>query len=167
MGLVGQEPTLFGLSIYDNLTYGVADPSSVTKELVVEACKQANCHNFISEFPEGYETLVGEKGVRLSGGQKQRIAIARALIPAPRVLLLDEATSALDAESEHLVQCAIDEVMVGRTVIVIAHRLSTVRNASKIVVLDKSKVADEGTHDELMKRCQIYSDLVSRQLSAK
>ena len=167
LGLVGQEPTLFGLSIYDNLTYGIADPSSVTKELVIDACKQANCHKFITEFPEGYETLVGEKGVRLSGGQKQRIAIARALIPCPRVLLLDEATSALDAESEHLVQCAIDEVMVGRTVIVIAHRLSTVRKASKIIVLHEGKVADEGTHDELMKRCHIYSDLVSRQLSVK
>jgi ATP-binding cassette subfamily B protein len=167
LGLVGQEPTLFGLSIRDNLTYGIEDPSKITDEQVVEACKQANCHNFITQFPEGYKTMIGERGVRLSGGQKQRIAIARALIPSPSVLLLDEATSALDAESEHLVQTAIDEVMVGRTVVVIAHRLSTVRKADKIVVMDQGKVEAEGTHDELMKGCQIYKDLVSRQLSAK
>ena len=167
LGLVGQEPTLFGLSIRDNLTYGIDDPSKITDEQVVEACKQANCHNFITQFPEGYKTMIGERGVRLSGGQKQRIAIARALIPSPSVLLLDEATSALDAESEHLVQTAIDEVMVGRTVVVIAHRLSTVRKADKIVVMDQGKVEAEGTHDELMKGCQIYKDLVSRQLSAK
>ena len=171
MGLVAQEPSLFGLTIYENLCYGIGKDGigkdvKVAKEDVIAAAKRANCHEFIEKFPEGYDTLVGEKGVRLSGGQKQRIAIARALLKDPRVLLLDEATSALDAESEHLVQVAIDDVMVGRTVVVIAHRLSTVRKAAKIVVLHEGNVADEGTHKDLMKNCQIYADLVKRQLSA-
>mmetsp|Transcript_20255 Transcript_20255/g.36732 ORF Transcript_20255/g.36732 Transcript_20255/m.36732 type:complete len:133 (-) Transcript_20255:651-1049(-) len=115
------------------------------------------------KWPEGYETLVGERGVKLSGGQKQRIAIARALLVNPRILLLDEATSALDAESEHLVQEAIDNAIVGRTVIIIAHRLSTIMRADQIVVMDEHKIEDIGTHDVLMGRCSKYQDLLKRQ----
>jgi ABC-type multidrug transport system fused ATPase/permease subunit len=114
-------------------------------EEIIEAAKLANAHTFITSFNDGYDTLVGERGVRLSGGQKQRIAIARALIMDPEILLLDEATSALDAESEHLVQEAIDRAMENRTVLVIAHRLSTVRNASRVIVIDKGAIAEEGS----------------------
>jgi hypothetical protein len=136
-------------------------------EQVYEACKQANAHAFISDtgaFPEGYSTLVGERGVRLSGGQKQRIAIARALILQPKILLLDEATSALDSESEHLVQEAIDRVMVGRTVLVVAHRLSTVVDAHQIAMCLNGAIHDTGTHQELLGRCHEYAKLVKRQL---
>jgi ATP-binding cassette subfamily B protein len=115
------------------------------------------------KWPEGYDTLVGERGVKLSGGQKQRIAIARALLVNPRILLLDEATSALDAESEHLVQEAIDNAIVGRTVIIVAHRLSTIMRADQIVVMDEHKIEDIGTHDVLMGRCSKYQDLLKRQ----
>ena len=132
----------------------------------MEACKLANCHGFITSFPASYSTLVGERGVKLSGGQKQRIAVARALLLDPKILLLDEATSALDAESEHLVQSAIDAASVGRTTLIIAHRLSTVRKADKIVVVEEGGVVDAGSHDSLMKRCEKYRDLVKRQLSS-
>jgi ATP-binding cassette subfamily B protein len=115
------------------------------------------------KWPEGYDTLVGERGLKLSGGQKQRIAIARALLVNPRILLLDEATSALDAESEHLVQEAIDNAIVGRTVIIVAHRLSTIMRADQIVVMDEHKIEDVGTHDVLMGRCSKYQDLLKRQ----
>ena len=115
------------------------------------------------KWPYGYDTLVGERGVKLSGGQKQRLAIARALIVNPRILLLDEATSALDAESEHLVQEAINKVVVGRTVIIVAHRLSTIKDSQQIVVLDDHQVNDIGTHEQLMDRCEKYQDLIKRQ----
>jgi ABC-type multidrug transport system fused ATPase/permease subunit len=115
------------------------------------------------KWPEGYDTLVGERGLKLSGGQKQRIAIARALLVNPRILLLDEATSALDAESEHLVQEAIDNAIVGRTVIIVAHRLSTIMRADQIVVMDEHKIDDVGTHSVLMGRCSKYQDLLKRQ----
>lgn len=128
------------------------------------AAEGANAHEFIERFPEGYEAMVGERGVRLSGGQKQRIAIARALLKDPRVLLLDEATSDLDSESEHLVQEALDRLMVGRTVLVIAHRLSTVRNADLILVVKNGEIVERGTHDQLMAMQGIYLSLVSRQL---
>lgn len=134
---------------------------------VYEACKQANAHSFIADagsFPDGYLTLVGERGVRLSGGQKQRIAIARALVLQPKILLLDEATSALDSESEHLVQEAIDRVMVGRTVLVVAHRLSTVVDAHQIAMCINGAVHDTGTHQQLLGRCPEYAKLVKRQL---
>eukprot|EP00039_Didymoeca_costata_P009091 m.120376 g.120376 ORF g.120376 m.120376 type:complete len:860 (-) comp14356_c0_seq6:1638-4217(-) len=152
VSLVSQEPTLFACSIMDNIKYSKQD---ATFEDVRAAAEKANAHNFIEEFEgettkEKYETLVGERGVRLSGGQKQRIAIARALICDPQILLLDEATSALDAESEFLVQEAIDRAMEGRTVLVIAHRLSTVRNADKVIVMDGGRIAETGTHDELL-----------------
>lgn len=163
VGIVSQEPILFATSITDNIRYGRLD---ATDEDVQTAAKAANAHEFISAFPEGYETLVGERGVRLSGGQKQRIAIARALLKDPAVLVLDEATSALDAESEHLVQEALDRLMVGRTTLVIAHRLSTVKDADQVVVLDGGTVAESGQHDELLAREGLYKRLVERQFQA-
>jgi len=132
IGIVSQEPILFAKSIFANICFGV---ESASDEQVQAVSKAANAHGFISEFSEGYQTQVGERGVKLSGGQKQRIAIARALLLDPKMLLLDEATSALDAESERLVQDAIDRAMTNRTVLVIAHRLSTVRNADLVVVI--------------------------------
>jgi ABC-type multidrug transport system fused ATPase/permease subunit len=124
----------------------------------------ANAHEFIEKFPEKYQTVVGERGLRLSGGQKQRVAIARALLMNPRVLLLDEATSALDAESEYLVQDAMDSLMRGRTVLVIAHRLSTVKSADSVAVISDGQIAESGTHDELLSQDGIYTALVRRQL---
>lgn len=164
IGVVSQEPALFGRTIKGNVCYGCHE--DVSEAVIHEACKQANAHEFITEFSDGYDTLVGERGVRLSGGQKQRIAIARALIKNPPILLLDEATSALDAESEHVVQEAIEKVMQGRTVLIVAHRLSTVRDADKIVVVDDHHIVDVGTHDTLMERCEKYNELVQRQLNA-
>jgi ATP-binding cassette subfamily B (MDR/TAP) protein 1 len=165
VALVQQEPVLFGIPLRDNVTYGCH--REVKDEEVIEACKQANAHQFIASdnagFPEGYQTLVGERGVRLSGGQKQRIAIARALILQPKILLLDEATSALDSESERLVQEAIDHVMVGRTVLIVAHRLSTVVDADQIAVCSGGAVLDKGRHEELLSRCPEYASLVKRQ----
>merc|ERR1712038_1061850 len=142
----------------ENVVYGVN--REVTDKEIEQACRQANAHEFIEEFPEKYDTLVGERGVRLSGGQKQRVCIARALLVDPRILLLDEATSALDAESEHVVQQAINKLMEGRTTFIVAHRLSTVRHADMIVVLDKNKIVDVGRHEELMQRCEKYQELV-------
>lgn len=162
ISMVSQEPTLFACSIKDNIMYG----KDATLEEVIAVAKEANAHEFISTFENGYDTLVGERGVRLSGGQKQRIAIARALIMNPALLLLDEATSALDAESEHLVQEAIDRAMKGRTVVVIAHRLSTVRNASQVIVIDKGVIAEKGTHEELLAHNGVYKRLILRQLTA-
>ena len=132
---------------------------------VVQAAQQARIHEAIERMPQGYETVVGERGVRLSGGQKQRLAIARALLADPRVLLLDEATSALDAESEALVQAAIDRLMANRTSVVIAHRLSTIRHASCICVVDGGKVVERGTHDELVAHRGVYERLGRRQMS--
>jgi len=169
LALVSQEPVLFGGTIRENIAYGLLDGDAQPSDAeVVAAATAANAHGFISSFKEGYDTLVGERGVRLSGGQKQRVAIARALIRQPRVLLLDEATSALDSESEYLVQQAIDAMMQGkeRTVLVIAHRLSTVKSADQICVLDDGKAAELGTHYELMaKEGGLFRKLVSRQLT--
>ncbi|XP_043571583.1 ABC transporter B family member 1-like isoform X3 [Chiloscyllium plagiosum] len=159
---VSQEPTLFATSIKNNITYG----KEVNIEEVVDAARKANAHDFIISFENGYDTIVGERGIRLSGGQKQRIAIARALVMDPVLLLLDEATSALDAESEHLVQEAIDRVMQERTVLVIAHRLSTVRNASKVIVVDHGRIVECGTHNSLLEKGGIYKKLVFHQLTA-
>jgi ATP-binding cassette subfamily B protein len=164
IGFVQQEPQLFGLTIRQNVCYGILEnEQSITDEEVYEACRKANAHDFIQEWPNGYDTLVGERGVKLSGGQKQRIAIARALLINPRILLLDEATSALDAESEHLVQEAIDKAVQGRTVLIVAHRLSTIQRAHQIVVMDNHQIVDVGTHSELMQRCTKYQDLIRRQ----
>jgi ABC-type multidrug transport system fused ATPase/permease subunit len=162
MAYVQQEPQLFGLTIRENIMYGV-HRENITQEEIEMVAKEANAHEFISQFPDGYDTLVGERGIQLSGGQKQRIAIARALLPRPRLLLLDEATSALDAESEHLVQEAIDKAVVGRTVLIVAHRLSTVQRSNQIVVIDNHQIVDVGTHRELLDRCSKYQDLIKRQ----
>eukprot|EP00980_Cylindrotheca_fusiformis_P023032 scaffold10069_cov69-Cylindrotheca_fusiformis.AAC.1 len=143
------------------MLYGVE--REVSQEELEAASRDARAHDFIADWPDGYETLVGERGVKLSGGQKQRVAIARALITNCRILLLDEATSALDAESEHLVQQAIDKAMIGRTVIVVAHRLSTIRQADQIVVMDDHRVVDVGSHDYLLENCKKYQDLIKRQ----
>jgi len=162
VGVVSQEPVLFATTIADNIRYGKRD---ATDEEVRDAAGAANAAGFIDEFPDGYNTLVGERGVRLSGGQKQRIAIARAVLKDPRILVLDEATSALDAESEHLVQEALDRLMHGRTTLVIAHRLSTVRDADKVVVLANGRIAEAGTHDELIAVNGVYRKLVERQFA--
>jgi ABC-type multidrug transport system fused ATPase/permease subunit len=146
MAIVPQDVLLFGGSIRENILYG---KPNATAEEVIEAAKKANAHNFIETFPEGYETIVGERGIKLSGGQRQRIAIARAVLKNPSILILDEATSSLDSESEKLVQEALEELMKGRTSFIIAHRLSTIRNADKIVVIDKGIVSEIGTHQEL------------------
>ncbi|NOY25252.1 MAG: ATP-binding cassette domain-containing protein [Oligoflexia bacterium] len=163
VGVVRQEPVLFASTIADNIRYG---RQTATQDDVVAAAKAANAHDFIQAFPDRYQTLVGERGVRLSGGQKQRVAIARALLKDPRILILDEATSALDAESEHLVQEALERLMQGRTTVVIAHRLSTVKAADRIVVLDGGEVVQQGTHAELLDRGGLYRRLVERQFAA-
>eukprot|EP00727_Mastigamoeba_balamuthi_P006102 m51a1_g2110 putative multidrug resistance protein 1 (1352) ;mRNA; f:1624717-1629060 len=160
MGLVGQEPVLFAESILENIRYG---KPGATLDEVVAATKMANAHNYISSFPKGYDTMVGEKGVTLSGGQKQRIAIARALLRNPKILLLDEATSALDTASEAIVQEALDRARDGRTTIVIAHRLSTIVNADCIVVVNKGQVVEVGTHSELMALRGHYYTLAANQ----
>ena len=162
VGVVSQEPVLFATTIEENIRYGRPE---ATDAMVEAAARAANAHDFIADFPDGYRTRVGERGARLSGGQKQRVAIARALLKDPRVLILDEATSALDAESEALVQEALAVLMQGRTTLIIAHRLSTVREADRVVVLDGARVVQEGTHGELFGVEGIYRRLVQRQLS--
>lgn len=160
IALVGQEPTLFSASIKDNIAYGVGD---VSMEDVVEAAKLANAHNFIMEMAQGYDTHVGGKGGKLSGGQKQRIAIARAIIRKPKILLLDEATSALDSESEKVVQEALDRARHGRTSIIIAHRLSSIQNSDRIVVMKKGEIIEQGTHKDLLNSNNLYARLVRSQ----
>lgn len=147
MAFVPQEVILFGGTIKENIAYGKPNASD---EEIKAAAKSANARRFIDEFPEGFETIVGDRGIQLSGGQRQRIAIARAILKDPKILILDEATSALDTESEHLVQEALDKLMIGRTSIVIAHRLSTIRNADKIMVLNKGKIVESGKHEDLI-----------------
>jgi len=160
MALVPQDVILFGGTIKENIAYGKPDAS---EEEIIEAAKNANAHEFVSNFPERYETIVGERGIKLSGGQRQRIAIARAILKDPAILILDEATSSLDSESEQLVQEALDNLMKGRTSFVIAHRLSTIRNADKIVLIDKGIVTESGTHAELMKKNGLYRKLNDMQ----
>jgi len=160
IGLVSQEPVLFSGTIGENIAYGKPD---ATQTEIEAAAKAANAHEFITEFPEKYNTQVGERGTQLSGGQKQRIAIARAIIKNPGILLFDEATSALDSESEEVVQKALDSVMSGRTTIVIAHRLSTIRNADCIAVINSGKIEEMGTHEELIKKDGLYAALASAQ----
>ncbi|XP_042276382.1 ATP-binding cassette sub-family B member 9 [Thunnus maccoyii] len=161
VSLVGQEPVLFARTIEENISYGLTD---VPVETVQHAATKANAHDFITSLPKGYETSVGEKGTQLSGGQKQRVAIARALIRNPRVLILDEATSALDAESEHIVQQALNTIIREHTVLVIAHRLSTVEKADNIIVIDRGQVAEQGSHSQLMASGGLYYKLVQRQV---
>jgi len=163
VGIVTQETQIFASTIEENIAYGM---EGYSRDDLETAAKQAHAHDFIMSFPEGYGTLVGERGVKLSGGQRQRLALARLLIRRPKVVLLDEATSALDTESEATVQEALDELISagGRTVIVVAHRLSTVKNADNVAVMGNGTVAEQGTHQELLARAGIYERLVRRQL---
>lgn len=163
IGMVPQEVLLFGGSIRENIAY--AKPTA-TEDEIIQACKKANAWQFISQFPEGLETLVGERGVKLSGGQRQRVAIARAILKDPSILILDEATSSLDAESESLVQEALDELMKNRTTIIIAHRLATIRKADRIYVLSDGEIVEQGNHQELISHDEgFYANLVKLQFA--
>ncbi|XP_063830844.1 mitochondrial potassium channel ATP-binding subunit [Ostrinia nubilalis] len=160
LGLISQEPVLFATSVRENIRYGKPEASDAE---VIQAAMTANAHEFITQFPAGYDTLVGERGTALSGGQKQRVAIARAVLKNPPIIILDEATSALDSASEKVVQSALETAAKGRTVLVIAHRLSTVMNADLIVVLNKGKIVEMGTHDQLKKQKGFYWNLIKQQ----
>jgi ATP-binding cassette subfamily B protein len=162
--LVPQQPVLFSANVWDNLRYGAPE---ATQEQVFAAAKAAHAHDFIMQLPQGYQSFLGEQGVKLSGGQKQRLAIARAILRDPKILLLDEATSALDAQSEHLVQQALNELMKDRTTLIIAHRLATVAHVDRIVVLDKGMLADQGTHQQLMQSSSLYQRLAQLQFDVK
>jgi ABC-type multidrug transport system fused ATPase/permease subunit len=163
MSIVPQDVILFGGTIRENIAYG--KPNATEEEILI-AAKQANAYNFIESFPEKFETIVGERGIKLSGGQRQRIAIARALLKNPSILILDEATSSLDSESEKLVQEALEILMEGRTSIIIAHRLSTIRSADQILVLDNGEITEQGTHTELITlENGIYKNLSNLQFN--
>lgn len=165
ISLVAQEPTLFQGSIKENILLGVDEATSL--ENLHQACRDAEIHDFISSLPDGYNTDVGTRGVALSGGQKQRIAIARALIRNPKILLLDEATSSLDSESEKLVQAAFERAALGRTMVVVAHRLATVQNADVIFVLGEGKVLEVGDHSQLLRKRGVYYQMVSTLCGVK
>ena len=162
VAVVLQDSFLFNNSVVENLLYGKPDAD---RDEIMEAAKAANAHEFIIQLPEGYDTEIGERGVKLSGGQKQRLALARAILADPRILILDEATSSVDAEAEFLIQQALDRVLKDRTSLVIAHRLSTVRNADKIIVLDKGRIVEIGKHDALLACDGLYSQLYKRQMA--
>jgi ABC-type multidrug transport system fused ATPase/permease subunit len=161
IALVPQEPILFHRSLFENIRYGKPD---ATEKDVMKAAKLAHCHEFIEKLPQGYETQVGERGVKLSGGERQRVAIARAILKNAPILVLDEATSSLDSESEGLIQDALRSLMRGKTTIVIAHRLSTIMSMDRIVIMDQGKVADTGTHAELLQKTGIYQKLWNLQV---
>ena len=168
ISLVGQEPTLFNTTIFENIVYGlevkaVSLATNELKNLVKAAATKANAHDFISSLPQGYQTEVGEKGTQLSGGQRQRICIARAVIKNPQILLLDEATSALDVRAERSVQKALAVAAQGRTTIVIAHKLSTIRDADNIVVMAAGRIVEQGTHHSLIAKNSYYAELVRKQ----
>jgi subfamily B ATP-binding cassette protein MsbA len=160
IGIVPQEPALFSGSERENIAYG--RPGAGAAEIET-AARVAHAHEFIVRLPQGYDTVVGERGVKLSGGQRQRIAIARAVLKNPAVLVLDEATSNLDTESERLIEDAMEKLLAGRTTLIIAHRLSTVRRADRLVVLDHGRIVEEGTHAELLTRGGLYARLYQRQ----
>jgi ABC-type multidrug transport system fused ATPase/permease subunit len=164
IGLVSQEPTLFATTIKENIKYGKTE---ATDEEIEKAAETANAKKFIDRLEKGYDTMVGEKGVQMSGGQRQRIAIARAVIKNPAILITDEATSALDAGSEKKVQQALDKIMIGRTAVIVAHRLSTIRNAQTIYVFEGGEINEQGTHEELVAKKGVYFKLVPRQLSKR
>ena len=164
LGVVQQDTVIFSASAYDNIALGRQNASRAE---VMNAARDAEILDFLETLPEGMDSHLGEKGIRLSGGQRQRIAIARALVRSPDILLLDEATSALDSENEHKVQQALSKVMQGRTTLVIAHRLSTVQNADKIIVIDRGTIAAEGTHEALLAGNALYQKLASRQFRDK
>jgi len=160
LGVVQQETFLFDGTVRDNIAYGRSD---ATQAQIEEAARSANAHEFICRLPEGYDTLVGERGVKLSGGQRQRLSIARAVLAAPQILILDEATSNLDTESEQLIQASMQRLFDNRTTFIIAHRLSTIRNADMIVVLDHGRIVEIGDHDSLLRRGGVYADMLERQ----
>jgi ABC-type multidrug transport system fused ATPase/permease subunit len=162
IAIVQQDSFVFSGSVRDNLKYG---RPKATDEEVIEAAHAANAHGFISALPDGYDTMLGERGVNLSGGQRQRLSIARALLKNPRILILDEATSALDTESESLVQAALERLMHGRTCFIIAHRLSTVRGADRILVVQNGRIAEQGPHEALLARNGVYARLVRHQFA--
>jgi len=161
VSVVLQDTFLFNASVRENLLYGKPD---ATEDELVAATKAAYAHDFILALPEGYDTEIGERGVKLSGGQRQRLALARAILTDPRILILDEATSSVDAEAEYLIQQALERVLEGRTALVIAHRLSTIRNADKIIALDGGRIREIGNHRDLLARQGLYSQLYQRQL---
>jgi ATP-binding cassette subfamily B protein/subfamily B ATP-binding cassette protein MsbA len=154
---------LFDGSVRDNIAYGRLQASD---EEVLDAARRANAHEFIVRLPNGYETFIGERGVKLSGGQRQRLAIARAILANPQILILDEATSNLDTESEQLIQASMADLLAGRTTFVIAHRLSTVRRADLILLMEDGRIVERGTHDELMQARGVYFDMVMRQMES-
>jgi ABC-type multidrug transport system fused ATPase/permease subunit len=161
IAVVLQDTFLFNTTVHENLRYG--NPGASEDEMI-DAAKAAYAHEFIQELPEGYDTEIGERGVKLSGGQKQRLALARAILADPRILILDEATSSVDAEAEYLIQRALKEVLTGRTALVIAHRLSTIRDADKIIALEEGRIREVGSHRDLLARDGLYSQLYQRQL---
>jgi ABC-type multidrug transport system fused ATPase/permease subunit len=162
IGLVTQDPILFSGTVRENILYG---RRGATDAEVLEAARMAHVDEFIDDLPEGYDTTIGERGIKLSGGQKQRLAIARAFLRDPRILILDEATSNLDSHAENIIQDALEVLMRGRTTLVIAHRLSTVENADRIVVLDRGRIAETGTHRELLARGGLYDKLYRIQFA--
>jgi ATP-binding cassette subfamily B protein/subfamily B ATP-binding cassette protein MsbA len=163
LALVQQEVFLFDGSVADNIAYGRHDAADAEIE---DAARRANAHEFILKLPEGYDTFIGERGVKLSGGQQQRLAIARAILARPQILILDEATSNLDTESEQLIQASMADLLAGRTTFVIAHRLSTIRRADLILLLEEGRVIERGTHQELMQARGAYHDMVLRQMES-
>ena len=164
IGIVQQDVYLFTGSVMDNIRYGRPD---ATEAEIVAAAQNANAHEFIMNLPEGYDTNIGQRGIKLSGGQKQRLSIARVFLKNPPILIFDEATSALDNESERVVQESLEKLAKGRTTFVIAHRLSTIRNAQKILVLTENGIAESGTHRELLEKNGIYAELYNMQFQTK